>query len=42
MIETVLIALHITEKVLAKCGSFEELKVQNRPNEADAFSDCLN
>ena len=27
------------EKVLAKCGEFEELEVQEFPNEADAFSD---
>ena len=30
------------EKVLAKCGEFEELEVQEFPNEADAFSDWLN
>ena len=27
------------EKVLAKCGEFEELEVQEFTNEADAFSD---
>ena len=30
------------EKVLAKCGEFEELEVQEFTNEADAFSDWLN
>ena len=29
------------EKVLAKCGEFEELEVQEFTNEADAFSILL-
>ena len=35
------IEITANEKVLAKCGEFEEPKVQGFRNEANAFSDCL-